>query len=79
MLDKMTILRMLEESGGMSNEYPFIEMGLLGILDEMLAEGLVVRRPHNQSNFAEIRITDAGRNSLWSGRGSSDGPIMVTK
>ena len=58
--NKTSVLRNLAEAGGITNEYPFIQMGLDDILGELLHDQLVVRVPSND-NFCEIHITAKGR------------------
>ena len=57
---KMSVLRSLAEAGGITNEYPFIQMGMGNILDELLHQQLVSRVP-SHNNFCEIDITAKGR------------------
>jgi hypothetical protein len=49
------------------NEYPFIETGNLGLLRELIADGLVLRIP-NDGDFAIIRITEKGRAEAGAGQ-----------
>jgi hypothetical protein len=57
------ILRNIAQGGGVTNEYPFISTGMEHRLADLLAEGLVVRVPGDDS-FGEIHITDKGRTVL---------------
>lgn len=62
-MTKQTILHLINESGGRTTEYPFIETGQVHKLDELVREGLLLRvtRP---GDLDEIRITEKGRRVL---------------
>jgi hypothetical protein len=62
-MTKQDMLQMLAEGGGATTEYPFIEYGLLNMLDELVEEGLLLRIPRD-GDLDEVRITQKGREFL---------------
>lgn len=60
---KLKILKMLNEAGGSTTEYPFIETGQVHRLDELVEEGFLVRITRD-GDLDEIKITDRGREFL---------------
>ena len=62
-MTKRKLLQMLNEAGGVTTEYPFIERGLIIMLDELVEEGLVTRTPR-PGDLDEIRMTGKSREFL---------------
>ena len=60
---KLMLLRMLDEAGGSTTEYPFIETGQVRWLDELVAEGLLIRIAR-AGDLDDVCITTAGRELL---------------
>lgn len=61
---KMMILRMLNNAGGITNEYPFIEMGQFGHLNALLKDGFVEMA--SGQPFRIVKITKKGLDALAS-------------
>ena len=59
---KIDWLRYLVNEGGSYNTYPFIEMGHLATLRELINEGLVAILPPSEDEiFDEVKVTEKGR------------------
>jgi hypothetical protein len=59
-MTKLTLLKMLHESGGVTTEYPFIEYGSLYMLDELVEDGLLLCVPR-KGDLDEVQITEKGK------------------
>jgi hypothetical protein len=62
-MTKQDMLQMLVKGGGVTTEYPFIEYGLLNMLDDLVEEGLLLRIPRH-GDLDEVRLTEKGRGFL---------------
>ncbi len=59
---RLEVLRLLDEAGGTTTEFPFVETGNGQTLDQLVNEGFLARKPR-AGDLDEICITDKGR--LW--------------
>ena len=70
-LTKDDVLRMMNEDQGKLTEHIFIEMGLVGVLEELIHDGCV-QRVHVQNDFDIIELTVKGLNRSRSTLSSND-------
>ncbi len=70
---KIDWLRYLVNEGGSYNTYPFIEMGHLATLEELVNEGLVSILPASEDEiFDEVKITENGRKTVGDAKGQME-------
>jgi len=65
------ILRLLEQQGGETTIYPFVEFGANSLLCELVNEGYVERVPV-KGDLDRVRITEKGRQRLKASGAAAD-------